>query len=127
MSQVNPSTRRGFTLIELLTVIAIIGILAAIIVPTVSKVRDMGKRAKCMSNVRQNALALISQANQNKNQMFPKNDAGSWVWDIDHAVIKDVVGQAGREVLFCPSSRILETYNIEDLYNFSPNRYAVSS
>lgn len=48
----SPYARKGFTLVELLTVIAIIGILAAIIIPTVGRVRDMASRASGQSDVR---------------------------------------------------------------------------
>lgn len=50
--------RQAFTLIELLTVIAIIGILAAIIIPTVGKVRDSAKKAQCVSNLKQIGMTI---------------------------------------------------------------------
>ncbi len=65
------SCKRAFTLIELLTVIAIIGILAAIIIPVVGKVRDSARRSQCSSNIRQIATGMLLFATENKNRFPP--------------------------------------------------------
>lgn len=60
------SARGAFTLIELLTVIAIIGILAAIIIPTVGRVRETARASNCASNLRQIGMALKLYVDDNK-------------------------------------------------------------
>jgi len=67
------SATAGFTLIELLTVIAIIGILAAIIIPTVNGVRARAQRSVDGSNLRQVIQAALTYAADN-NDRLPNPD-----------------------------------------------------
>lgn len=71
-------TRSGFTLIELLTVIAIIGILAAIIIPTVSSVREKAKSIQCSNRIRSWAMAVTLYANDNKGRYAIKQNGVLW-------------------------------------------------
>jgi prepilin-type N-terminal cleavage/methylation domain-containing protein/prepilin-type processing-associated H-X9-DG protein len=105
--------RRAFTLIELLTVIAIIGILAAILIPTVGKVRATARMTKCASNLRQIAIGNRLYAADNKD--FLALDGGGLWWGdrlAPYILNKDrangVYTDNERSVFNCPAKTTTE-------------------
>lgn len=63
--------RKGFTLIELLVVIAIIGILAAMVFPVFARARESARKAVCLSNVKNIALAFQMYLADNNDTLPP--------------------------------------------------------
>src|SRR5689334_20819517 len=82
MRQVRPG-KSAFTLVELLVVIAVIGILAALLLPALGSAKEKARSANCISNLRQWAITWKIYTDENQGSFmsgtttdFPR---GAWV------------------------------------------------
>jgi prepilin-type processing-associated H-X9-DG protein/prepilin-type N-terminal cleavage/methylation domain-containing protein len=114
-SSVTRSKAMSFTLIELLVVIAIIAILAAMLLPALSKAKDTAKSIKCVSNIKQCGLAL-SLYNDDWKGFYPLLRLGAsggpysnyWFQELfvylnaDNKVNSSLIISSENSVFICP-------------------------
>jgi prepilin-type N-terminal cleavage/methylation domain-containing protein len=74
---------KKFTLIELMVVIAIIGILVSMLIPSLAKSRNAARKAVCISNLKQTSLRLAMYADDNEDTYPPSKNGedGTITWD----------------------------------------------
>jgi prepilin-type N-terminal cleavage/methylation domain-containing protein/prepilin-type processing-associated H-X9-DG protein len=129
---------KAFTLIELLVVIAIIAILMAILLTALNRVKEQGKRAACLNNLRQLSLAWNVYADENDDRIVcgnthrtvnGKSNKYAWVyWEdtlLEEEKIQGVID--GALYPYCPEVKLYKcptgirgevvTYAIVDYMN----------
>ncbi len=128
--------RTGFTLIELLVVIAIIAILAAILFPVFAKAREKARQASCLSNMKQQGLALMQYV-QDYDEVFPDLLGLNGIWNADwtpaspYGVMYQLVPYIkSTGVLKCPSRKgkigyQVNAYHSQSIYGFYFNGWGM--
>ena len=114
--------RPAFTLIELLIVIAIIAIMSAVLLPVLSAARERGRKAVCISNLKQLQTAFSMYADDNDELFPPRSDA---IWASPDRSIYPAYVRQGR-VFWCPTAKqrglsaptVVDDTNCESVFSF---------
>jgi prepilin-type N-terminal cleavage/methylation domain-containing protein/prepilin-type processing-associated H-X9-DG protein len=113
--------KKGFTLIELLVVVAIIAILAAMLLPTLSRAREKARQTVCMNNMKEFAIIFTLYQMDYKDYMVPPRIPPSGYWNnfVYTTVYK---GKMPLSLFRCPSER---THAL-NIYGSGSQHYAMN-
>ena len=108
--------RKPFTLIELLVVVAIIGILASLLMPSLSRARSKAKVAVCLSNLKQQYTSLITYIDNESEIPTFFNGTGDHPTEKTHTDWG--VDPSANEIIFCPLGSLKsDDYNPNGIYS----------
>lgn len=92
------NTGRAFSLVEMLIVVAVVGILAALLFPLFSRMGEKSREAACLSNLRTLASASLSYLQDNNGRLFPSRFWYSPSWDSSPGMRDYVISSTSNNV-----------------------------
>ncbi|MFO1512410.1 MAG: type II secretion system protein [Verrucomicrobiota bacterium] len=134
-SSQNVNKQRAFSLVELLVVIGVIGILAALLSPSLGRAKEKAKRTACINHLRQVnfAIRLYGDDHADSLPVLPQpNPYPNGVGAYYKQLVKSYVGLVGpaspeEKVFICPTDRTMHTQVKHAFTSYTFNGYEIGA